>query len=216
MRAKAMISTEFCSSDAFLELSLESQLLYIHLNLQADGIGAVDSVKRIMRGCGISQPAFDELVEAGLLAFLKNSDDAAWFIVDFWVHNNHDKCNFSPGRHFELANEFFAEVEGCRGRYQFLEKQQTETSLETDESKSLKEGKGRERNESEKKLIESESNPNEEKLTEGGLGETVYPQAPCPNCGQVCLVADEGMYRHLYCPDCGDYVDYGQGFEPIN
>ena len=216
MRSKAMFSTEFCSSDAFLELSLESQLLYIHLNLQADGIGAVDSVKRIMRGCGISQPAFDELVEAGMLVFLKNSDDAAWFIVDFWVHNNHDKCNFSPGRHFELANEFFAEVEACRGRYQFLEKQQTETSLETDGNKSLIKEKRNEGNESEKKLIESESNPNEEKLTEGGLGETVYPQAPCPNCGQVCLVANEGMYRHLYCSDCGDFVDYGQGFEPIN
>ena len=216
MRAKAMLSTEFCSSDAFLELSLESQLLYIHLNLQADGIGAVDSVKRIMRGCGISQSAFDELVEAGLLTFLKNSDDAAWFILDFWVHNNHDKCNFSPGRHFELANEFFAEVEACRGRYQFLAKQQTETSLETDGNKSLIEEKRNEGNESEKKLIESESNPNEEKLTEGGLGETVYPQAPCPNCGQVCLVANEGMYRHIYCPDCGDFIDYGQGFEPIN
>lgn len=215
MRAKAMLSTEFCSSDAFSELSLESQLLYIHLNLQADGIGAVDSVKRIMRGCGISQSAFDELVEAGLLIFLKNSDDAAWFILDFWVHNNHDRVNFSPGRHFELANEFFAEVEACRGRYQFLEKQQTETSLETDGNKSLIEEKRNEGNESEKKLIESESNPNEEKLTEGGLGETVYPQAPCPNCGQVCLVANEGMYRHIYCQDCGDFIDYGQGFKPL-
>ena len=43
-----------------------------------------------------------------------------------------------------------------------------------------------------------------------------YTQVPCPNCGQVCTAVNEGTYSHLYCPDCGDYVDYGQGFEPIN
>ena len=43
-----------------------------------------------------------------------------------------------------------------------------------------------------------------------------YTQVPCPNCGQVCTAVNEGTYSHLYCPDCGDFIDYGQGFEPIN
>lgn len=213
MRSKAMVSTEFCSSDAFLDLSFEAQALYIQLNCAADGIGAIDGLKRIMRGCGASQSAFDELADAGLVAQCRAEGDEAWFILDFWVHNRHDRCNFAPGRHYELACASFEEVEECTGRYRFRGNAEA-SSLEPDCDQSLIEPNGSEQTEAE--ANPKEPNGTESKGIEGEGAEGGTPlTAPCPVCGQACTVGMEGCSQHIWCPDHGDYIDFGSGFVPV-
>lgn len=212
MRSKAMLSTEFCSSDAFLDLTFEAQALYVQLNCQADGIGAVDGVRRIMRGCGASQSAFDELADAGLVVQCQGEGDEAWFILDFWVHNRHDRCNFAPGRHYELACTSFEEVEECTGRYRFRSVTEA-SSLKPDCAQSLMETNGSKQTEAEANSKEpngTESKGIEGEGAEGGTSLT----APCPECGQVCAVAKEGHGQHLWCPDCGDFMSFdGSDFQ---
>ena len=54
MAQKRMFSKQITTSDAFMEMPASSQLLYFHLNMEADDDGFVANPKRILKvvGCG--------------------------------------------------------------------------------------------------------------------------------------------------------------------
>lgn len=102
-RSKVMLSSAVIQSDAFLDMSAEAQALYSQLCMGADGIGALDGVKSIVRACGSSMEAFGELVAAGFVARVLIDGEEAYFVRDWFVNNSLNNRDMSTGRHAWLA-----------------------------------------------------------------------------------------------------------------
>lgn len=102
-RSEVMLSSAVIQSDAFLDMSAGAQALYSQLCMGADGIGALDGVKSIVRACGSSMEAFGELVAAGFVARVLIDGEEAYFVRDWFVNNNLNNRDMSTGRHAWLA-----------------------------------------------------------------------------------------------------------------
>lgn len=204
MANRRMFARTVTESDGFLDLSKDAQLLWFHLGLIADDDGFLNGTRRVMRLCGIDETALSELVNAG---FLLEFDSGVYLVRDWLINNQlradrYHETTFQYEKSLVSLNEskqytwlpdgcqVVASVKDRLGEESLDQVSQVETSQEKESQEQTREGEH-----------EGEPSP--------------YTQVPCPNCGQVCLVADEGMYRHLYCPDCGDYINSGSGFEPL-
>lgn len=204
MANRRMFARTVTESDAFIDLSKDAQLLWFHLGLIADDDGFLNSVRRVMRLCDIEESALSELVKTG---FLLEFDSGVFLIRDWLIDNQlrgdryhettfqHEKSLVSldeSKRYTWLPNgcQVVAPVKDRLVKDSSGEDSQGEASLDQESQEQTKEGE-----------FEGEPSP--------------YFQAPCPNCGQVCTAVNEGVYAHLYCPDCGDFINSGQGFKPL-
>lgn len=205
MANRRMFARTVTESDAFVDLSKDAQLLWFHLGLIADDDGFLNSVRRVMRLCDIEESALSELVKTG---FLLEFDSGVFLIRDWLINNQlrgdrYHETTFKHEKSLVTQNEsrqytwlpngcqVVASVKDRLGEESLDQVSQVEISQEKESQEQTREGEH-----------EGEPSP--------------YTQVPCPNCGQVCTAVNEGTYSHLYCPDCGDFIDYGQGFEPIN
>lgn len=98
-----MISSEVYRSDSFTDMGFEAQALYAQLCFEADGIGAVDGVRGIMRMLGVGEPAFDELVDRGFVLIVDDPCGPVPFIADWFVNNNLNNRDMNAGKHAWLA-----------------------------------------------------------------------------------------------------------------
>jgi len=87
--SKRMFSTDIVESDAFLDMPLSAQALYIHLNMSADNDGFVNP-KRIVRMTGA---ATDDLQILLAKRFLLTFDSGIAVIKHWWINNTkrHDR-----------------------------------------------------------------------------------------------------------------------------
>ena len=200
MANRRMFARTVTESDAFLDLSKDAQLLWFHLGLVADDDGFLNNTRRVMRLCGIDESALSELIETGFLLEF----DTGVFLIRDWLINNQLRADRYHETTFQHEKSQVSLDESKR--YTWLPNGCQVVAPVKDRLVKDSQGKASLDQESQDQTREEEF---EEKPSP-------YTQVPCPNCGQVCLVANEGMYRHIYCPDCGDFIDYGQGFEPIN
>ncbi len=84
MANKRMFSKQITSSDAFLDMPVSSQLLYFHLNMEADDDGFVGNPKRIMRMLGANDDDFKILlVKRFLLPF-----QSGVVVIKHWLLHN--------------------------------------------------------------------------------------------------------------------------------
>ena len=67
MAKRRMLSVDLMHSDEFLDLALESQLLYVHLLTDADDDGFLIGKKRILSILGLKEKAFRALTDAGFV-----------------------------------------------------------------------------------------------------------------------------------------------------
>lgn len=204
MANRRMFARTVTESDSFLDLSKDAQLLWFHLGLVADDDGFLNSARRVMRLCGISESALSELVNAG---FLLEFDSGVYLVRDWLINNQlradrYHETTFQHEKSLVSLNESKQYVwlpDGCQvvasDKYRLEESLDQLRQIEASQEK------------------KSQDQTREEEFEEKP---SPYTQVPCPNCGQVCTAVNEGVYAHFYCQDCGDYVDYGQGFEPIN
>ena len=86
--ARRMLSEQIIKSDAFLDLPLEAQALYIHLNLEADDDGFVNAPKRVARIIGASIENIDILIEK---RFLLQFPSGIVVIKHWFIHNTFRK-----------------------------------------------------------------------------------------------------------------------------
>lgn len=84
MAEKRMLSNKIISSDAFSNLSLSAQALYMHLNMNADDDGIVDSPHRTQRAIGATDEAFQELIEKRFILIV----DGVTVIKHWHINNN--------------------------------------------------------------------------------------------------------------------------------
>ena len=85
---RAMFSPDVVGTDGFLDLPMESQLLYFRLGFEG-AYGKVQGVKRIARGYGCGADALEPLYDAG---YLFDHGGACW-IRHYWVNNTFKRPN---------------------------------------------------------------------------------------------------------------------------
>ena len=96
MAKKRMLSASVISTDAFMNLSLESQALYMHLNLSADDDGFIDSPRRIIRMIGTTEKNLRELITSG---FIIGFDSGICLVRHWKVNNNLKKDRYTETLH---------------------------------------------------------------------------------------------------------------------
>ena len=109
MRSRACIAASVVETDSFLAMSIEAQILYIHVLFNADICGEVVGARRLARGYGL-EDALDELLSEGYLLDV----DGSIFDAYAWVNNKYtarsfermDGCEpFQDGRLFFVGAE---------------------------------------------------------------------------------------------------------------
>lgn len=84
MANKRMVSKQIIDSDAFLDMSPTSQLLYFHLIMRADDEGFVGNPKKIMREIGIQIDDFKILIAKRFLI----SFETGVVVIKHWLIHN--------------------------------------------------------------------------------------------------------------------------------
>lgn len=184
-RTKTMLSCEVCGSDKFLDLTFEAQALYFHILMNADGMGAFDAARSLLRQVGSGQGALDELVRAGFVVHAASETDEAYFVVHWWAHNKLDRRHFYKGQHWGLAVEklrFASESE----RFYLL----TDDVVDTSTTCSL---------EVVLNITQQNITQHNENMPEGAGRPG---NAICPTCGNGCATVLENGRRHGYCNRC--------------
>lgn len=198
-----MFARTVTESDEFLDLSKDAQLLWFHLGLVADDDGFLNNTRMVMRLCGINESALSELIETGFLLEF----NSGVFLIRDWLINNQLRADRYHETTFKHEKSLVTQNEsrqytwlpnGCQvvasDKYRLEESLNQVRQVETSQEK------------------KSQDQTREEEFEEKP---SPYTQVPCPNCGQVCTAVNEGTYAHLYCQDCGDFINSGSGFEPL-
>lgn len=90
MAARRMLSKSIIESDAFIEMPLSTQALYMHLNMNADDEGFVNNPKRIQRMIGAADDDMKILVAKRFIVPFPSGV----IVVKHWYINNwirHDR-----------------------------------------------------------------------------------------------------------------------------
>lgn len=85
MANRRMFSIQIVESDAFKDLSFSSQALYLHLSMNADDDGFVNSPKSIVRGIGAKTTDLDELIRKHFVIMF----DSGVLVIKHWKVNNY-------------------------------------------------------------------------------------------------------------------------------
>lgn len=95
MANKRMFSKQITTSDAFMDMPISSQLLYFHLNMEADDDGFVSNPKRTIKMIGANDDDLKVLLaKRFLLAF-----DGGVVVIKHWlIHNLIQKDRYHPTR----------------------------------------------------------------------------------------------------------------------
>ena len=98
MAKRRMLSIDVIESDVFCTLKASAQVLYLHLNMNADDDGVVDKWKNILRYLRIKKEHLDSLVSTGYVIML---DSGALVISDWLIHNKIRRDRYTEGAYFE-------------------------------------------------------------------------------------------------------------------
>lgn len=85
MATRRMLSREITDSDFFLDMSLQAQALYMHLNQRADDDGFVSGVKSILRLIGAKDKHLKELIDKKFILQF----DSGVVCIKGWLVNNY-------------------------------------------------------------------------------------------------------------------------------
>ncbi|MBQ5318452.1 MAG: hypothetical protein IJN05_08340 [Ruminococcus sp.] len=108
MAEKRMFDKRFMESDAFLELSPSSQMLYVHLSLNADDDGFLCNYKGIMRLVSCTEEDFNALLEHGFIIRFKSGV----IVISHWkINNNIRQDRYKPTNCKEKTMIYLSETD---------------------------------------------------------------------------------------------------------
>lgn len=87
MAERRMLAKSIIESDAFSCMPLESQMLYIRLNMAADDDGFVSNPRSVMRMCGASEDSMKLLVAKKFVLTFDVGDNFIFLIKHWKIHN---------------------------------------------------------------------------------------------------------------------------------
>lgn len=93
MASRRMFARSITDSDAFLDIPLATQALYVHLCMNADDDGLVNNPKRIARAIGSDTDEVELLAEKGFVISFKSG---VLCITHWKVHNYIPKDRYNP------------------------------------------------------------------------------------------------------------------------
>ncbi len=96
MAKRRMFAISVVESDSFCLLKSSAQVLYFHLNMNADDDGIVDNWKSILRYLRIKREHLDSLIELEYIIELKSG---ALLISDWLIHNKIRRDRYVEGQH---------------------------------------------------------------------------------------------------------------------
>lgn len=104
MAERRMFAKTIVESDAFLDMPLSAQSLFIHLGMNADDWGFVNNPRSIRRMCGASE---DDLRLLVAKKFILTFDSGAAVIKSWWVNNYVQSDRRHPTRYQEELETLF-------------------------------------------------------------------------------------------------------------
>lgn len=84
MAKRRMFSSDVVSSDSFIDMSHNAQLLYFHLSMNADNEGFVNNPKTIIRTIGVNKESLNELIDSNFVIPF----DSGVMVITHWRINN--------------------------------------------------------------------------------------------------------------------------------
>ncbi|MBQ0090313.1 MAG: replisome organizer [Prevotellaceae bacterium] len=93
MNKRRCFSKSILQSDSFLDLDPLSQMVYIHMNLEADDEGFVNNPKRIARMIDADSDNIDELINHNFIILF---DSGVIAIKHWFIHNTKRSDRFKP------------------------------------------------------------------------------------------------------------------------
>lgn len=104
MAERRMFAKTIVESDAFLDMPMSAQALYLHLGMNADDWGFVNNPRSIRRMCGASE---DDLKLLIAKKFILTFDSGAAVIKSWWVNNYVQSDRRHPTRYQEELETLF-------------------------------------------------------------------------------------------------------------
>lgn len=80
-----MISDMVMTENAYLNLPLNAQALYVQLMLNADDEGFVENTKRVLKMVGVSKKVLKPLLQKGYIIYFEQSDVS---VISHWYRHN--------------------------------------------------------------------------------------------------------------------------------
>lgn len=117
MAERRMFTQKIIDSDAFMDMPLSAQALYLHLNMRADDDGFVNNPKKIQRMIGAS---VDDLKILLMKRFIIGFDSGVIVIKHWRMANALRKDRYTPTAFQEELAKL--EIEG-NGAYTMIRKQ---------------------------------------------------------------------------------------------
>lgn len=106
---RRMFSDEITTSDAFLDMPTESQLLYFHLGMNADDDGFIANPKMIQRIIGASQ---DSLMLLFAKKFLISFDNGVCVVKHWRINNYIRKDIYNETKYLDQKKQLFIRPNG--------------------------------------------------------------------------------------------------------
>lgn len=110
MAERRMLSKKITESDAFLDLPLTAQALYLHIMMNADDDGFLNNGKTIARMIGAKQSDMDALLDA---RFLIAFEDGVICIKHWRIHNQIRKDRHHVTAYREHAESLYIKDNGA-------------------------------------------------------------------------------------------------------
>lgn len=104
MAERRMFAKTIVESDAFLDMPMSAQALYLHLGMNSDDWGFVNNPRSIRRMCGASE---DDLKLLIAKKFILTFDSGAVVIKSWWVNNYVQSDRRHPTRYQEELETLF-------------------------------------------------------------------------------------------------------------
>lgn len=104
MATKRMFSKNIVGSDAFMDMSIGSQLLYFHLGMESDDDGFIGNPKKIMRGIGCKDGDMQELI---MKRFVLVFDSGVVVMKHHRINNNWDSYNCKRTQYVDEFSSLF-------------------------------------------------------------------------------------------------------------
>ena len=110
MAQRRMFTEKILESDAFTDMPLSAQALYVHLNMEADDDGFVNNPKKIARSLGASE---DDLKLLVIKRFLLPFDSGIVAIKHWRMHNLLRKDRYTETQYQEEKNMLVLKENGA-------------------------------------------------------------------------------------------------------
>ena len=107
MAERRMLAKTIIDSDAFSDMPIEAQMLYVRLNMAADDDGFVSNPRRIMRAGGYSDDSMKILIAKKFVLSFEYGDSFVYLIKHWKIHNYIQRDRYKASTFKQLMRDVY-------------------------------------------------------------------------------------------------------------